>query len=142
MKFCLGLSKDAEKHMKKEEYDEALSTLNKIIDEVGSGNPYYWYLRGKCHSNMGPTHLHSAREDLINCHRKLEKLNGENPLIMRFKADYISAILEVEHGCDLKRAEYYFLRFLEVKKKFDKYKIKRDMPMFEDMITNAEKYLQ
>ena len=142
MKFYLGLKKDAERRMREGDYEKALSILNKIIDEMGSHNPFFWYLRGKCHSSLGAGHLHNAREDLITCHRKLTKIHNENALLMKFKADYIAAICEVQHGCDLKRAEYYLLQFLEIENKFEKYFINRELPNYKEMIKNAKSYLQ
>jgi hypothetical protein len=65
MKFYLGFKIDAERHMRDDKYEDALAILNKIIDELDGNNPFYWYLRGKCHSSLGPSHLHYAREDLL-----------------------------------------------------------------------------
>lgn len=123
------------------DYKTAISIYTRLIDDHNAKNPFIFYMRAKCYTNLGPKMLNKVREDLMRSESYLKKLHKANAYIMRLKVHYTHGVVEIGQGVDLDRAVYHFNEFDKVVKLFDsKRDIKRDMPEFENFQESATNY--
>lgn len=125
----------------REDYKEAIAIYTRLIDDYNAKNPFIFYMRAKCYSNLGIKYLNKVREDLMRSETYLKKIHTPNGNIMRLKVHYTHGVVEVQQGADLERAVYHFNEFEKIVSILEsKKETKRNMPEFDTFQENAAKY--
>jgi len=91
---------------------------------------------------MGEEYLNEARRDL---HKTLTYCIGKtnnNAYILRMKALYTSALLEISYGCDVRRVKLLFDQLMEIINKFNIHRLKREFPDIADIKFSSKEYLE
>ena len=58
------------------------------------------------------------------------------------KAEYISGLIEIEHGWDLNRAKLYFLGYIQIFETQDDWSFRRENPDLVEMNKQSKVYIK